>query len=98
MKVKRKKIKRVRRKSKEKRPLRKKPINQKKIFDKKRKPGYYWVQVENPSGNKRWIIARWWNSLNFFDTMGTIREIGSKDKIVRVDENQIKRKKLIKRK
>lgn len=53
-----------------------------------RKPGYYWIKVGNGQ-NSRWIIGRWWQSLQWFDTMSTIREIGWRDKILEVDENRI---------
>ncbi|MFW6272176.1 MAG: hypothetical protein ACOC2U_00135 [bacterium] len=57
----------------------------------KRKTGYYWICVTN-GGKKRWVIAKWWGgSYQFWDTFGTIREMGSNDKIIKVDENQIKR-------
>jgi hypothetical protein len=55
-----------------------------------REPGYYWVRVSNGQ-NSRWIIAKWYDSLKFFDTMVTIREMGHRDSIVEVDENQLKR-------
>ena len=50
-----------------------------------RTSGYYWIKLS--SG--KWIIGRWWQSLQFFDTMGTIVEKGFRDRIVEVDENRI---------
>jgi len=55
-----------------------------------RKPGYYWILISN-GGIERWIIGRWWQSLQFFDTMGTIADKGWRDKIIKVDETRIKR-------
>lgn len=55
-----------------------------------RKPGYYWILISN-GGIERWIIGRWWQSLQFFDTMGTIADKGFRDKIIKVDEKRIKR-------
>lgn len=55
-----------------------------------RKTGYYWIKVSNGQ-NDKWIIGKWWNNIQFWDTMGTIREIGIHDKIVEVDEEMIKR-------
>jgi hypothetical protein len=54
-----------------------------------RKPGYYWIKVRRPNGTENWIIGRWWQSLQFFDTMGTIKDIGSRDRIIEVDENKL---------
>lgn len=73
------------------RAKRKKSAGKGKIFNSNRETGYYWIKILNANNKTRWIIAKWWQSLNFFDTMGTIREIGSKDKVIEVDENQIKR-------
>jgi len=50
-----------------------------------RKTGYYWVQINN----KNWIICKWWESLQFFDSMSLIPEKGFRDKITKVNENQI---------
>jgi hypothetical protein len=61
-----------------------------------RKPGYYWIRVGRER-NDRWIIGRWWQSLQFFDTMGTIADKGWRDKILEVDENIIERLDKIKR-
>jgi len=43
------------------------------------------------------VIGRWWNDLKFFDTMGTIYDLGHRDKIVEIDENRLVKKEKIKR-
>lgn len=64
-----------------------KKIRQKIVVE--RENGYYWLKVKRPNGTEQWIIGRWWNSLQFFDTMSTIMEIGHRDKIIEINENKI---------
>lgn len=74
-------------------PLKMKRVRTKKAIDftkAHRKPGYYWIRVTNGL-NDRWIIAKWYDSLKFFDTMTSIREVGYRDTIIEVDENRLKR-------
>lgn len=54
-----------------------------------RKPGYYWIRVGSEN-NSRWVIGKWWQSLQWFDTMSTIKETGWRDKLLEVDERRIK--------
>jgi hypothetical protein len=56
----------------------------------KRASGYYWVRISNGQSN-HWVIGKWYESLQFFDTMANIQEIGRRDKIIEVDENRLKR-------
>lgn len=53
-----------------------------------RKTGYYWIKISNGQ-NSRWVIGKWWQSMQWFDTMCTIREKGQRDKIVEIDERRI---------
>lgn len=54
-----------------------------------RETGYYWVKIKRPNGTEQWIIQKWWKSYKFWDMMVTIPEMGKRDKIIEVDENQI---------
>jgi hypothetical protein len=53
-----------------------------------REKGYYWIKVSNGQ-NSQWVIGKWWPSLNFFDTIQTLRETGTRDVIIKVDERKI---------
>lgn len=69
-------------------------MNIKKKID--RQTGYYWVKTSTG----QWIIAKWWNNLQWFDTMSTIKEYDQRrGGFLKVDEKQIiKKEKIAKRK
>lgn len=50
-----------------------------------RKTGYYWVK--NRTGV--WMIAKWWNNLQFWDTMTTIENDTRPPFPVEVDEKRL---------